>query len=104
MRTGAKKKTLPPGTNYTSGWQNEKRQVTSRYWHPSLMSNGKYVPTKPDDYGPDKFCDFMIDFVHRDKKGPFIAYWPMALTHSPHDPTPDPAHPGQKLPGGLKSN
>jgi arylsulfatase A len=100
----AYKENLPPGTRYTSGWQNEKRQVTSRYWHPSLVSNGKYVPTKPDDYGPDKFCDFMIDFVRRHKEGPFVAYWPMALTHSPHDPTPDPARPGQKLPRGLKSN
>src|SRR6476661_92499 len=45
----AYKENLPPGTKYTSGWQNEKRQVTSRYWHPSLMSNGKYLPTKPDD-------------------------------------------------------
>ena len=100
----AYKENLPPGTNYTSGWQNEKRQVTSRYWHPSLVSNGKYVPTKPDEYGPDKFCDFLIDFVGRHREKPFVAYWPMVLTHSPHDPTPDPKNPGKKLPGGLKSN
>ena len=100
----AYKENLPPGTDYASGWQNVKRQVTSRYWHPSLVSNGKYVPTKADDYGPDKFCDFLIDFVRRRKDRPFIAYWPMVLTHSPHDPTPDPNHPGQKTPGGLKSN
>lgn len=100
----AYKENLPPGTNYTSGWQNEKRQVTSRYWHPSLVSNGKYIPTQPNDYGPDKFCDFMIDFIRRHKEGPFLAYWPMVLTHSPHDPTPDPNHPGHKTPRGLKSN
>jgi arylsulfatase A-like enzyme len=28
----------------------------------------------------------------------------MPLTHPPHDPTPDPEHPGQKRPAGLKSN
>ena len=100
----AYKDNLPPGTNYTGGWQNEKAQTTSRYWHPSLMSNGKYIPTKPQDYGPDKFRDFIIDFTRRHKDKPFVAYWSMVLTHSPHDPTPDPAHPGQKTPGGLKSS
>ena len=100
----AYKENLPPGTNYTSGWQNEKRQVTSRYWHPSLVSNGKYIPTKPDEYGPDKFCDFLVDFAARHKDKPFVAYWPMVLTHSPHDPTPDPKNPGRKTARGLKSN
>jgi arylsulfatase A len=100
----AYKENLPPGTNYTSGWQNEKRQTTSRYWHPSLVSNGKYVPTKAGDYGPDKFCDFLVDFIGRHKDKPFVAYWPMVLTHSPHDPTPDPNRPGEKRPRGLKSN
>lgn len=76
----------------------------ARYWHPCIVENGKYLPTKPDDYGPDLFNNFVIDFVRRHQDGPFCVYFTQPLTHPPHEPTPDPEHPGQKLPGGMKSN
>ena len=66
----------------------------SRYWHPSVIRNGKWVPTKPDDYGPDIFTDFLIEFVQRKRDQPFFVYFPMPLTHGPWLPTPDTITPG----------
>ena len=33
--------------------------------------------------------DFAIDFAERNKDKPFFIYYPMALVHGPHWPTPD---------------
>ena len=101
----AYKEYLPPGVEHTGAWQNDKVGVTtSRYWNPSIIRNGEYFPTKPDDYGPDLFSDFLIDFIRNNKDKPFCAYWPMVLTHGPHDPTPDPEQPGEPTAPGLATN
>ena len=84
----AYKHNLPPGVEHTGGWEIANRK-TSRYWHPSIVQNAKYRPTKPDDYGPDIFADFAIDFATRHKDKPFLIYYPMTLTHSPYYTTPD---------------
>jgi len=75
-----------------------------RYWHPAVIQNGKHLPTRPEQYGPDVYCDWLIDFIKRNKDRPFLAYYPMCLTHDPWDPTPDPTAPGGKTKGGLKAN
>ncbi|MBN2314323.1 MAG: sulfatase-like hydrolase/transferase [Sedimentisphaerales bacterium] len=85
----AYKYNLPPGVKHTGGWEGKQGGKTSRYWHPSIVKNGKYLPTKPDDYGPDIFTDFIIDFIKRHKNKPFFAYYPMCLTHGPFYVTPD---------------
>jgi len=85
----AYKQNLPPGIEHDGGWEGPKGGKTCRYWHPSIVQNGKYRPTEPDDYGPDIFTGFLIDFVRRHKDGPFFLYYPMALTHGPYYPTPD---------------
>jgi arylsulfatase A len=101
----AYKEYLPAGVEHTGAWQNDKVGVTtSRYWNPSIIRNGEYLPTKPTDYGPDLFCDFLIDFVRTNKDKPFCAYWPMVLTHGPHDPTPDLDRPGEKTARGMATN
>ncbi|MCB1018640.1 MAG: sulfatase-like hydrolase/transferase [Acidobacteria bacterium] len=61
---------------------------TSRYWHPAILHDGKLVPTGPDDFGPDLYADFLLDFIERNKDQPFFAYYPMALIHGPFVPTP----------------
>ena len=83
----AYKHNLPAGVQHTGGWEN--RSKPSRYWHPSIVKNGKYVPTTIDEYGPDIFTDFVIDFARRHRDRPFFIYFPMALTHAPYYPTPD---------------
>ena len=85
----AYKHNLPEGVEHSGGWEGKAGRKTSRYWHPSIVKNGKYVPTKPTDYGPDIFTDSVIDFARRHRDKPFFIYYPMALTHSPYYSTPD---------------
>jgi arylsulfatase A len=85
---------LPEGTEYTSGIESHdpsryNYNYPSRYWHPSIVRNGEYIPTEPDDYGPDMHVDFIIDFIDRHRKGPFMVYYTMNFTHDPFFPTPD---------------
>ncbi len=91
---------LPPGVEHTGRY--EVPGKTARFWHPSIVKNGKYVPTTDKDYGPDLFADFLIEFMTRHKDGPFLAYYPMVLTHNPQEPTPDLKNPGQKTPGSFR--
>jgi len=80
---------LPAGAKHTGGWEGRDRTKPSRYWNPCIVKNGEYVPTKPDDYGPDMHHDFVVDFIRRNKEKPFLVYYTMCLTHAPHCPTPD---------------
>jgi arylsulfatase A len=79
---------LPPGVEHDGGWEGRPGGRTSRYWHPSIVRNGRYAPTTIDDYGPDLFTDFLIDFARRHADEPFFIYYPMALTHAPYYATP----------------
>ncbi len=85
----AYKHNLPEGVEHTGAWEGKPGTKTCRYWHPSIVRNGKYVPTTISDYGPDIFADFVIDFARRHKDEPFFIYYPMCLTHAWHLPTPD---------------
>jgi len=63
----------------------------SRYKNPVIYENGAFRSDTDGKYGENIFCDYIIDFIERIKDGdkPFFAYWPMAATHKPHEPTPD---------------
>ncbi len=103
-RMWAYKENLPEGVEHTGRWEGNKGGKTARYFHPSIVENGKYLPTRPDDYGPDLFMDFVLDFARRHKEGPFFVYHTSVLTHGPHEETPDPGQPGKRWPEGFKSN
>ena len=60
----------------------------SRYWHPSIEQNGKMIRTTEADYGPDLYCDFLINFMRKNKEKPFLLYYPMCLPHEPIGATP----------------
>lgn len=66
-----------------------------RYWYSSMVQNGKYVPVKRTDFGPDQRCDFLKDFITRKATAgePFMAYWPIAIPHGPYSTTPDAGEP-----------
>lgn len=68
----------------------------SRYWDPYLERNGEVVEPGSDAYGPDVYSEFLLDFASRHKDEPFFAYYPMALTHSPYEPTPNSKDRGRK--------
>ena len=64
------------------------RSITSRYWHPALVVNGQFLPATDQDYGPDRYTEFLIDFIRRNRDRSFLAYYPMCLPHIPYLPTP----------------
>lgn len=62
-----------------------------RFWSPPIEHNGKFLTKQMNKgkYGPDMFCDFVCDFMERNKAEPFFVYYPMVLVHNPFVPTPD---------------
>jgi arylsulfatase A len=54
-----------------------------RYWNPLIYQNGKILQEIEHKYGPDVFCDFILNFIVRNKNKPFFAYYPMNLPHFP---------------------
>ena len=74
---------------------------TGRYWDPSVWQDGKERTDTEGNYGPDVFCEWVIDFIKRHKDGPFFLYYPMVLVHNPFEPTPDSAG-DKKKKGGAK--
>ena len=85
----AYKHNLPEGVEHDGAWEGKPGSKTCRYWHPSVVQNGKYLDTDDDSYGPDIFSDFILDFIGRSGEKPFFVYYPMALTHSQFFTTPD---------------
>ena len=71
-----------------TGYEGGNPVSASRYWDP-------YIHTKegsrayPGKFGPDVFCDYIIDFMQKNKEHPMFIYYPMVLTHGPFINTPD---------------
>ena len=65
-----------------------------RYADPSLAVNGEFK-TFPGQYGPDVCQEFVVDFIRRNRRQPFLVYYPMILTHGPYAATPDSKDYGQ---------
>jgi arylsulfatase A len=68
-------------------WQLTRRPP--RFANPGLEINGKEVVYNQGEYGPELVNNYALDFVTRHKDQPFLLYYPMILTHSPFQPTPD---------------
>jgi arylsulfatase A len=62
-----------------------------RFWSPPLEHNGRVVTVEENDgrYGPDLLCEFVCDFIERNRQEPFFVYYPMVLVHDPFVTTPD---------------
>ncbi|MCA9146153.1 MAG: sulfatase-like hydrolase/transferase [Planctomycetaceae bacterium] len=61
-----------------------------RYYSPMIYQNGKLREGLEDRYGPDVYVEFLIDFIERNQRKPFFAYYPMALCHDVTDDLKDP--------------
>ena len=70
-------------------WNFGPQERGSRYTDPALVRNGKPVADAKGKYGPDLLYQHLAGFVSANKTRPFLAYWPMVLTHAPFEPTPD---------------
>ncbi|GAB4142413.1 sulfatase-like hydrolase/transferase [Thermopirellula anaerolimosa] len=68
-------------------WQHTRRPP--RYANPGLEIMGIERDYHNGEYGPDLLNQFACDFISRHKDQPFLLYYPMTLTHSPYQPTPD---------------
>jgi arylsulfatase A len=68
-------------------WQHTRRPP--RYANPGLEINGVKKDYDKGEYGPDLVNDYALDFITRKKGEPFFLYYPMMLTHSPYQATPD---------------
>ena len=73
-----------------SGRSNEDgKNIDRRFVNPQLEFNGVEKDFTNGEYGPQVCTDFICDFIDKNKKKPFLVYYPMILTHCPSDPTPD---------------
>jgi len=73
--------------NIVFGWHEG-----GRYYNPLIYENGKVKTGVENQYGPDIFCNFLIEFMERNTDRPFLAYYPMALAHEiSNDFKPPPA-------------
>jgi len=71
-------------------WQlTHPKKEGERFRKPLIEQNGRVLDVTNDDYGPDIFANFVMDFVSRHKDEPWLVYYPMVLTHDPFVPTPD---------------
>lgn len=71
-----------------TGGEGDNPQSDERFWDPYIHTKeGSRI--REDAYGPDVFTDFLLDFIERNEEGPFFAYFPMVLTHTPFVTTPD---------------
>jgi arylsulfatase A-like enzyme len=114
------RKALRPEWKYDGPVEKKGMQLPgrlARYWHPAICRNGKLLATTAKHYGPDIFVDFLLDFARRNRKGPFLVYYPMCLPHISWDfeagrggylPVPElnarGRKTGRKVRGSLKSN
>jgi arylsulfatase A len=68
-------------------WQHTRRPP--RYANPGLEIQGNEVNFTNGEYGSQIFVVHALEFIEKNKDKPFLLYYPMCLTHSPFQPTPD---------------
>lgn len=94
-----------PGKEYISefGWDDyvafDVVTEGQRFINPNLVVNGKVTNYQgrtdidPETgrrwYGPDLYNRAALKFIEQNKNNPFFLYYPMALVHDDHKPTPD---------------
>ncbi|HEX2476630.1 MAG TPA: sulfatase-like hydrolase/transferase [Lacipirellulaceae bacterium] len=61
------------------------------YYRPFIWQNGKRRTDIDHRFGPDVICDFVVDFIQRNKDRPFFAFYSMELCHAETNDLPKPA-------------
>lgn len=67
-------------------WQVE--ALGDRYWGPYLEVDGEPQYFDEALYGPDLCVEWLLEFMTAERDGPFLAYYPSCLPHSPYRRTP----------------
>jgi arylsulfatase A-like enzyme len=71
-----------------TGYETGNPPSAKRYWDPYIHTR-EGSKTYPGKFGPDLYCDFLIEFMKQHRRDPMMLYFPMALTHSPLVHTPN---------------
>jgi arylsulfatase A len=65
-----------------------------KYYEPLIYQNGGIRQDVKDRFGPDVFCEFITNFIERNKDRPFLAYYAMTLAHDISNDLVSPPPPG----------
>ena len=71
-----------------TGYEAQNPPSAERYWD-AYIHTPKGSKTYAKEFGPDVYCDYLIDFMKQNRHEPMMVYFPMALTHGPLVTTPD---------------
>ncbi|MDB4582332.1 sulfatase-like hydrolase/transferase [Draconibacterium sp.] len=71
-----------------TGYEGGIPESGERYQNPYIFTSGG-SHTYDNEFGPDIFKEFIIDFINLNKESPMFIYYPMVLTHPPLVNTPD---------------
>jgi arylsulfatase A-like enzyme len=80
-----------------TGYESGNKPSRERYHDPYVYRKGEKSRLIKGTFGPDLYCDYLIDFMRANHDKPFFVYYPMALTHSPQVSTPDEPNADSKL-------
>ena len=70
-----------------TGYEAQNPPSGKRYWDAYIHTRAG-SKTHAGKFGPDVYCDFLIDFIRANNAKPMMLYFPMALTHGPLVHTP----------------
>lgn len=79
-----------------TGYEAGNPKSGKRYWDPYIHTR-KGSKTYEGKFGPDLYCDFLVEFIQKHRDQPHMVYFPMALTHGPLVHTPDEPKASTKL-------
>ncbi|PHR90006.1 MAG: N-acetylgalactosamine 6-sulfate sulfatase, partial [Blastopirellula sp.] len=72
-----------------TGYEGQNPPSGQRYFDAYINTKDGGSKTYKDEFGPDLYCDFLVDFIKKNHKKPMMIYYPMVLTHGPSTATPD---------------
>ena len=76
-----------------TGYETGNPPSGERYWDPYVHQRDG-SKTHKGKFGPDVYCDFLIDSMERHRDEPMLLYFAMTLTHGPLVTPPAPGHDG----------
>lgn len=68
---------------WTWRYKTEEDNKPSRYWDPAVWQAGRLLRGTDGKFGPDLYCDALIEFIRAHRDEPFFVYYPMTLVHLP---------------------
>ena len=70
-----------------TGFEGQNPPSGKRYWD-AYIHTREGSKTYTSKFGPDIYCEFLIEFMKKHRDEPMMLYFPMALTHGPLVHTP----------------